>query len=292
LDDADFRLIAEAIDSGRCLAFLGAGASADYQLADGTEVPGLPTGCQLGRLLAKSCGYTNGSSTDLLRVAEYFLYVKSGNRDLLLQEVRKHLQIPCEPRPIHHVLAHLRQIRVALTSNYDTLLERAVEAVRPVNRHVYDPKSSTTGHFDGPVLPEQFESSGLVLHKMHGSIDEPHTLVITESDYIRYLAHLTDTDRGMPEYFRKTMLPRHNLLFLGYSLNDWNFRVIWEGVLTDGAGRRTGPQSYAVVKSATAFEKTYWAQRNVAIFEEDLTQFAERLAAHYKLAIPDLGAAP
>lgn len=110
----------EAIDNGRCLAFLGAGASAGYRLADGTEVAGLPTGARLGELLAESCGYTNGSSSDLPRVADYFLFAKSGNRALLHQALRKHLQLPCEPRPIHHVLAQLPQVRVTLTSNYDT----------------------------------------------------------------------------------------------------------------------------------------------------------------------------
>lgn len=289
MDDQLFQLIRTTIDDGTCLAFLGAGASAGYTDASGSEVPGLPVGGQLSRRIAQSCGYQNGSPTDLARVAEYFLYTKSGNRQLLVQELQEHLP-PCDPRPIHTVLAQLPQIRIAISSNYDTLLEREVERYgRPLTRHVHNPKNSKTGHFEGPFDGEEFAGGRLVLHKMHGTLEEPDSVVITQSDYIRYLTDLTDPDRGIPDYFRKWMLPRRHLLFLGYSLNDWNFQVIWEGVLTKQGGSRVGLESYAIVSDASAFDRNYWARRNVTVIEEDLTTFAVRLADAYNLEIPSLG---
>lgn len=123
---------------------------------------------------------------------------------------------------------------------------------------------------------------------MHGSIDEPESLVINESDYIRYLANINDTDRGMPEYFRKNVIPQSTLLFLGYSLQDWNFRVIWEGVL---AGRMPWDKqrvSYALIKNPKHFQIRYWARQQIDIFDEDLTDFAVKLAEHFKLDIPQL----
>ncbi len=291
MEDQLFQLIRTTIDDGTCLAFLGAGASASYQDPDGNEVPGLPVGSQLAKTIAERCGYCNGSPTDLARVTEYFLYTKSGNRNQLVQELQEHLP-PCDPRPIHTVLAQLQQIRIAISSNYDDLLEQEVRRYqRPLTRHVHNPKNSRTGHFEGPIEEHEFAGGRLVLHKMHGTLEEPDSVVVTQSDYIRYLTQLTDPDRGIPDYFRKTWLPRRHLLFLGYSLNDWNFQVIWEGLLSKQAGSRVGNKSYALVKDASAFDQDYWSSRNVTVIEEDLTDFAVRLADVYDLEIPSLGIA-
>ena len=90
----------------------------------------------------------------------------------------------------------------------------------------------------------------------------------------------------MPVYFRQTVLPQRTVLFLGYSLEDWNFRVIWEGVLSD-YGNKT--DSYALVKSSSEFQKYFWAKRNIKIIDLDLTDFAIKLAGHFDLEIPQLG---
>jgi len=52
-----------------------------------------------------------------------------------------------------------------------------------------------------------------ILHKMHGCVTDPESMVITESDYIQYLTNLNDADRGMPEVFRKNIIPQYTLLF-------------------------------------------------------------------------------
>ena len=69
----DLELIFNAIKSGKCLAFLGAGACTPFQNKKGEEIPGLPTGGQLAETLAKKCQYSNGNAYDLLKVSEYFL---------------------------------------------------------------------------------------------------------------------------------------------------------------------------------------------------------------------------
>lgn len=124
---------------------------------------------------------------------------------------------------------------------------------------------------------------------MHGSIDEPRSMVITQSDYIRYLAYLNDIDRGMPEYFRKMIIPQFTLLFLGYSLEDWNFQVIWEGVLSQQANLNLNKDAYALVKNPSHMQTRYWAKRNVVVLDQDLTEFARKLAEHFNLEIPQLG---
>ncbi|MDZ7343962.1 MAG: SIR2 family protein [candidate division KSB1 bacterium] len=287
MEEQDVKLICNAIETGKCLAFLGAGAGTSYRKNDREEEPGLPTGGELAEWLAQQCQFTNGSVYDLARVAEFFLYKYSGDREPLERALQEKLNIGCTPRPIHTVLAQLHQVKIVLTSNYDTLLENELTRYgRNLIRHVYNLNNPRAGHFQGTIF---FGEKDLILHKMHGSIDEPNSIVITQSDYIRYLANLHDIDRGMPEYFRKTIIPQLTLLFLGYSLEDWNFRVIWEGVLSTHQIYGVQKISYAVVKHPSDFQKTFWFSRKVKILDGDLTEFAMRLAEHFNLEIPQLG---
>jgi len=289
LEEQDLKLIFNAIESGKCLAFLGAGACTAYRKNDRDDEPGLPTGGELAKWLAEKCQYTNGTTYDLARVAEYFLYTQSGDREPLERALQEKLNIGCTPRPIHTVLAQLPQVKIVLTSNYDTLLENELTRYgRNLIRHVYNLNNPRAGHFQGTIF---FGEKDLILHKMHGSIDEPNSLVITQSDYIRYLANLHDLDRGMPEYFRKMMIPQMTLLFLGYNLEDWNFRVIWEGVLSTHQMHGVQRISYAVVKQPADFQKMFWFSRKVKIFDGDLTEFAIKLAERFNLEIPQLGIA-
>lgn len=287
MGNPDLNRIIEIIKSGRCIAFLGAGCSMSYKDRDGKEVPGLPSGGSLAESLAMQCGYKNGNGYDLAKVAEYFLYVKSGNREELEKQLGNEICRINQPRPIHTALAQLNSIKVVLTSNYDTLLEMELKKYqRKLKTHHHDPQNSQTARFDGDIY---FETNDVVLHKMHGTIDEPRSMVVTQSDYIRYLTNLNDADRGMPEYFRKTMIPRHTLLFLGYSLEDWNFRVIWEGVISQYRNSGVQRESYAIVQDPKDFQVKFWMRRNIEVINYDLTEFSKKLAEHFDLELPQLG---
>lgn len=286
MEEQDLKLIFNAIESGKCLAFLGAGACTAYRKNGRDDEPGLPTGGELAKWLAEKCQYTNGSVYDLAKVAEYFVLSQSGNRGPLVSALQEKINVGCLPRPIHTVLAQLNQIKIIITSNYDKLLESELDRHgRNLSRHVYDPTNPRTGHFQGTIF---FGEKDVILHKMHGSIEQPESLVITQSDYIRYLAHLNDLDRGMPEYFRKTIIPQFTLLFLGYGLEDWNFRVIWEGVLAYQQIHGLQQISYALVREPQEFQKLFWFGRRVKILNGDLTDFAVKLANRFKLNIPQL----
>jgi hypothetical protein len=284
--EEDFDLIINAIESGKCLAFLGAGACTPFKNHKGEDIPGLPVGGQLAETLAERCQYTNGKDCDLLKVAEYFLYAYGGDRDPLERAIREEIQKPCTPRPIHTVLAQLEKIKIVITTNYDGLLEQELlHYNRHLLKHVHNPTDSRSGHFDFSIFLEPGE---VLLHKMHGSVEIPGSMVVCESDYIKYLASFNDKDRGIPQNIR-LLIPQSTLLFLGYGLGDWNFRVIWEGVLSSYASRNLRKESYALVKSPTHFQRRYWARRNVEIFDQDLTEFAVQLAEHFNLEIPQMG---
>jgi hypothetical protein len=280
-------LIFKAIADGRCLPFLGAGASAGY-FKNGQEIPGIPTGGSLAELLAQTSKYRNGPTYDLARVAEYVVYTNSGQRDELETVVAREISRVSEPRPIHTVLAQIEKIHFVITSNYDQLLEfEAGKYRRQLRKHYHDLQNPKTGHFKANVFG--LDPSELILHKMHGTVENPRSMVITQSDYIRYLANLNDSDRGMPELFRRMVIPNFVLLFLGYGLEDWNFRVIWEGVLAQYHDAGTQIQSYAVMRKPSDFQVAFWRGRRIDVLDYDLTDFAARLARRFDLEVPQLG---
>lgn len=282
----DFKLITNAIETGKCLAFLGAGACTPFTNHKSEIIKGLPTGGQLSETLASQCKHFKGNKYDLLKVAEYYLYACGGDRDQLEKALRRELKVTKEPRPIHTVLAQLQKIKVMITTNYDNLLDDELDKYRELTKDVYRCRNSTTGHFRHTTF---LEDNDVVLHKMHGSLDVPGSMVITRSDYIYYLANLHDVDRGMPEYFRKTMIPQCTLLFLGYGLEDWNLQVIWDGVLSRNAALNPSKKAFALVKDPKDSQIDYWRDKNIILLNQDLTKFAEELAKHFKLVIPQLG---
>lgn len=288
-------LVIEAIEKNKCLPFLGAGASAGYStagyLVGGKTVPGIPLGGELAEKVAKDCRYRNGSTYNLPLVAEYHVHRGSGNPDGLHKLIQTELAAIREPRPIHTVLAQLHQIQFAITTNYDRLFERALEDCgRIVSACTYDLHSPTAARWD---CEPSAGSPEIALYKMHGSMDQPNTMVVTQSDYIRCLAYLNDPERGMPEVFRLT-IPRKTLLFLGYGLEDWNFLAIWEGVLARHHANGTALKAYAVLQAPkdaakAEFQRSFCSARRIELIYEDLTAFAATLAQRFKLDVPQLG---
>ena len=56
---------------------------------------------------------------------------------------------------------------------------------------------------------------------MHGDISQLDTIVLKEQDYLEY-----SQKHILVELFVKALLSDHTILFLGYSLNDYNIKLI------------------------------------------------------------------
>ena len=74
------------------------------------------------------------------------------------------------------------------------------------------------------------ETRPLVYH-LHGSAEVPQSIVLTERDYIYFLINLSKDEKLLPTYIRKALATK-SLLFIGYSLTDINFRVIFQGIMS------------------------------------------------------------
>ena len=96
-----------------------------------------------------------------------------------------------------------------ITTNYDKLIENC-KNIQKDNYEVII--------YDKDLLNATKNS---YIIKMHGDIDNPETIVLKESDYLEYTQK-----HVLIEMFIKSLLTDHTILFLGYSLNDYNVKLI------------------------------------------------------------------
>src|SRR5207249_934281 len=101
-----------------------------------------------------------------------------------------------------------------------------------------------------------------VIYKMHGAVDraEPgrDQYVITEDDYIDFLARMIKR-KAIPAIFAEPFQTRH-FLFLGYSLADWNLRVVLNRIEKD-LRRPKSIKSWAIRYQARPMEQRFWQER-------------------------------
>ncbi|GIK41603.1 MAG: hypothetical protein BroJett011_54360 [Chloroflexota bacterium] len=286
IDPLQMEMIVERIRVGRCVPFLGAAANIS-NLARGYA--GLKLGSDVARELASQMN-GGGESANLARIA--LQYEVRTDRSFLVRKLKMALPDQnCEPSPLLKTLARL-PFQLIVTTNYDRLLEEALKGqafesiVQPAQG--FEDTPATRGWL------ERLEAyDGLILYKIHGTFlgkappdpdqedEELSPLIITEDDYIQYLSVVgKETEMiGIPNLIKKKITPS-TLLFLGYSLEDWDFRTIYK-VLIEPLPKHHRRKSLAIQnKPALAWQK-FWAERGVEIWDVDVYDFAEQLEECY-----------
>jgi hypothetical protein len=228
LKEKTWNILLERIQEKKCTPFLGAGACAGA----------LPLGGELSRDLADAQNYPFQDRGDLLRVAQ-FIAVKSDPRyaKSMVVDRLKRAGPPNFANPPdftasddpHGVLASLN-LPVYLTTNYDDFMFRALRAAER------DPRREVCRWHPGTSqIPSVFKTepsyrpspaNPLVFH-LHGYDKEPDSIVLTEDDYLKFMINLARDPALLPP-FVQAAISASTLLFVGYRLADWNFRVLFQ----------------------------------------------------------------
>jgi hypothetical protein len=241
ITDADWDDILRRIHNHKCTPFIGAGAAAAT----------LPLAGDLALKWARQFGYPLSDATNLARVAQYIVVERDDAmkpKELMQEEIDRasppDFAAPDEP---HGVLADL-ELPIYITTNYDGLMFSALADRRK------DPRREICGW--NPVVAERRPSlldTGFVptpanplVYHLHGFSEEPQSMVLTEDDYLQFLVRISmdNSVRLLPSAIR-TALGGTSLLFVGYSLADWDFRVLFRGLI-GSLGSTLGYPSIAV----------------------------------------------
>ena len=227
VDDA-LDQIAGAVKAQHCILFLGAGVHAPPPEGSPFEYPPEqrpPIGSALSRDLAERCRLAERSPdedpSNLQRVALFYEIARS--RRQLVEAVVDAVSTGKQPSPMVRALAEL-DFPLVITTNYDQLFERSLYlAGKQPRAAVYTPAlEATTDHRDP-------SAASPVVFKIHGDITKPETIVITDEDYIQFVLRMSNKDPYDPVPLTlKYHLTGWPTLFVGYSLLDYNLRVLFK----------------------------------------------------------------
>ncbi len=145
-----------------------------------------------------------------------------------------------EPDDPHVVLAGL-PFSVYVTANFNNFLAEGLRrSQRPPQELVFN-ADLPAGEIAAPS-PEH----PLVYH-LFGRLDDIESLVLTEDDYFDFLIDFWRERERVPAAVRRA-LASSSLLFLGFNLNQWDFRVLFRSLLKEQSSQRRRKQLHVAVQ--------------------------------------------
>lgn len=285
-----YRIINDNLNRGLVIPFLGAGASLRIKPADSIS-DYLPSGAELATQLAEKADFPKNETIDLAKVAQYYSLI--GGRSPLYRDLHSIFDRDYPITPLHTYLASIDKPMLIVTTNFDDLMERAlIEQNRKfdVVIHTCDPDNMGDKLLwieHGQEKPVEVQPNKLyinleevtVVYKMHGGINrqmpDRDQYVITEDDYIDFLTRMTK-NKAIPAIFAEAFQFRH-FLFLGYSLRDWNLRVVLNRI--QASRRSSDITSWSIQFKPSIMECNFWQNRGVKVFDMDLDDFVSSISA-------------
>jgi hypothetical protein len=286
LSDRDWQLLLRRICGDECAPFLGAGACHGA----------LPLGAEIAREWSRKYGYPLDSSSDLTRVAQ-FLAVEYDAMFPKTEFVRQFIKgatnpdydSPCEP---HSVLASL-PLSLYMTTNYDSFMYDALlHHGRPPTRALC--RWNTELRKQECILDSMTPSvQRPVAYHFHGWWEKPESLVLTEDDYLNFLVAVSQDTDLVPAVVREAMSGK-SLLFIGYGLNDWSFRVLFQGLIRtmESCLRRVsitvqlapvGPDAPAPLRARVeAYLTNYFRRMDMHVYWGTACEFAGELSERWQ----------
>lgn len=209
-------LIREKAENNKLIVFVGAGVS--------RNVEGMPSWYALVKAMADAihyskcdyCKHRNGcegncrlqeeySSDEFLKIPQY---VYNQDPELYNKILAGQIKEVSEDAPLSKAIFDINPTHI-ITTNYDTLLESSKSELREQYQVIVRDKD----------LLDSTKNKYII--KMHGDLYDTSTIVLKEQDYLNY-----SQNRVLIELFIKSLLTDHVVLFLGYSLNDYNIKQI------------------------------------------------------------------
>lgn len=243
---AHLEQIAERLWSDRAVVMVGAGFSKNASTA-------YPSWFELGDILfEKAHGRRpethEKSYLSLLKLAEDAeAVIKRPALDAVLMQ-----HIPdntVDPSALHEMLLELPWVDV-LTTNYDTLLERA-------QRKVTSRRYSTVFHQDDLAYQKKPR-----IIKLHGSFPSHRPFVITEEDYRQY----PQKRASFVNTVRQALL-ENTLCLIGFSGDDPNF-LHWVGWIRDQLGSEQCQPIYLIATGkVSAAQQAVLAKRQIIVVD-------------------------
>lgn len=246
--------------------------------------------------------YPLSDISNLPRVMQYIATMRYGGDATSLKEAFTAQELASAVMPnfteldqIHSVLASC-DLPLYVTTNYDDFMYKALQlrSKQPQQDHGRWYAGGATEKMKGPFDDPNYDPSPeepLVFH-LHGHHSVPKSLVLTEDDYIDYLVRLASetvqrdalSQTGLLPNYVYSRLRNNPLLFIGYSLRDWTFLVLFR-ILLHGIPQNERRKHISVQidpqerhrNDVREFLEQYLSKQSIEIFWESAPAFAGEL---------------
>lgn len=188
----------------------------------------------------------------------------------------------------HQALAEL-PFPIYITTNYDNLLP---DALRQAGKEPHTDVCDWKDAMEPPVDFSPTVERPLVYH-LFGHLNDPDSIVLTEDDYFDYLIGYTRLNsRPKPSAVLPTLTNRA-LMFLGFRLSDWNFRVFFRSLMGKEGRRLRGRYKHVAVQidpeeglrtdsaRARQYLERYFEDADINIYWGSVEDFVQELHEHW-----------
>ena len=151
------------------------------------------------------------NSLDPLQMGQY-LYDDRG-KGVILGTIRKKLSRSIATSEIHRILVTL-PVKAFITTNWDTLIEDHY-------KHTFNSAPNVIVDDKDIALA----SDATMVMKIHGDIGNSSSIVFAEDDYYDFLMQ-----RPLMQRFLQVIIATSTILFIGYSFNDFDFKLLFHQV--------------------------------------------------------------
>jgi hypothetical protein len=224
---------------GRWIPIVGSGLSRNAVVPQGAT---MPLWNDLGRTLAEEMpSYPYSGAIDAISAYSY-----EYSRAKLIERLSELLLVDkVLPGVVHEKFCSV-PFNIVCTTNIDFLLERQYQVNSRYCRPVIDEDQLSIG----------LRNSDVTLLKLHGDLHHPQRLVVTEDDYDLFL-----TKYPLLATYIANLLIERTAVLIGYSLDDPDFRQIWQVI-----GERLGKlrrNAYSIMVDAQPIEIAKFERRGV-----------------------------
>jgi len=219
----------EDLVRGQVIPFIGAGFSRNADIPKGKEMPDWN---KLGELVSKDLPLDYEYNNPIESISTY---EQEYGKTKLVEKFNELLLTGIIKPGRAHIAFSKIPFELVCTTNFDFLIENAYEQCNVYCRPIIDEEHLAINNHN---------KKDVSLLKIHGDLHHPKRLIATEDDYDGFLNRYP-----MLATFLANLLISKTCLFIGYSLDDPDFRQVWQ-LIKDRLGKLRR-QAYVINIGAT-----------------------------------------
>ena len=253
--------------------------------------------------LARKAGLTTGQSYPMVTAAEFLQRIKGDWRGELLDELRVFLEngaSQTQAAQLHDLIVKMKTPSLVISTTYDMYLESLLEQAGKPYLIVSHILRSEDRDPDGRIVAIRSGSKpdirvcytdelviddepGIIIYKILGSpflndlplleAEGMDTVIMTETDHLDFLMRLENERTKIPNAF-SVFMKRKFLMFLGYNLDIWHYRLVLH-VFQKCFQRRGHKKPISIQQSTSNYEEIWWKRLDPDVIHSDLGTFSQ-----------------